>query len=258
MVNSHGPNDPVTSPAVAALNSRGIRIKVLPPPSEGDELFDRFSMFLGDRYNHLSDLLRWLKRCMQGGDRFTMNLRSTPQEHITSICQFCGDLHKAAFLTSFRYSKSPLFKLEATVSNAPHVQKLLGGHWLERYVVLTVCRHGITDLLLNPQVILPNGDDFELDIFATDIHGEPLWIEAKTGDYQNHVVKYSKMARVLGLNRERSILLVPDLPRDQCRSLGGLYGLTVLNMEMWHGMWGPNSPKRGSSEPTVSTGFPGQ
>ena len=78
---------------------------------------------------------------------------------------------------------------------------------LERFVLLTVqkCVSRVSsDLekdfafsyLLNPQIILPNGDDFELDLIC-HVNNFFFWIEAKSGDYQQHINKYSKMSKIL-------------------------------------------------------------
>ena len=124
--------------------------------------------------------------------------------------------------------------MSATTSNAPIAQRFLSGHWLERYVLLTLLEAlALNEVLLNPQVILPNGDDFELDVFAIDSLGDPVWIEAKTGDYQVHVQKYSRLVPILGVPPKRAILVHPDIDGQQGEFLSGAYGMTVVNLSGW-------------------------
>ncbi|WP_205409786.1 hypothetical protein [Pseudothauera hydrothermalis] len=85
------------------------------------------------------------------------------------------------------------------------------------------------EYLINPQIILPNGDDFELDILAA-IGSSIYWIEAKSGDYQQHVAKYSKFARLLGLDFDHSFMVLTDVPDSRCDALSSLFSMTVCTL----------------------------
>ena len=88
--------------------------------------------------------------------------------------------------------------------------------------------------MINPQIVLPNGDDFELDIIAA-IGSHVYWIEAKSGDYQQHVAKYSKFARILGLDYDHSFMVLADAPHDRCIALSSLFSMTVCNLSNFGG-----------------------
>lgn len=214
------------------LKSRSIYIKSMPEPSDADPELDSVATYLAERYESLSGLLRHLKRCMQLGRSFTYPIADLGQEAISSNCQFCSRLHELAFLTQYTYRKSPRCVIHATVSAAPIVQRFLGGHWLERFAGYSIGQAFGEDieLVMNPQIILPNGDDFELDVFGVASDGTPIWLEAKSGEYQQYVGKYSKTAKLLGLPKASSIMLLPDLPAARCEALGSLFAMTVVNL----------------------------
>lgn len=216
------------------LMACSVYIKTLPQPEPADEVLDKLSNYLGDRYKQLSDLLVLLKRHTQSGQRFTLSLKSMSQDAVSSNCQFCSFLHNLAMLTYYRYDRSPTFLITAAPTTQPTFQKFINGHWLERYVRSRVMTYEslIADCLMNPQVILPNGDDFELDIFAVSKVGKPLWIEAKTGEYQTRIAKYGKLASVLGLKKDEAFLVVPDLSEKSCRSISAVNKLQVVNIEL--------------------------
>lgn len=217
------------------LLTQGIKIKTVPPPTAADESIDQLAWFLGKRYADLSGLLKHMKRTMQSGRGFQYQMAGLPQSTVASSCQFCVQLHELAFLTQYNYQRSPKYIIYASPSTAPAAQKFLGGHWLERYVAKSL-REAYGEklhLLMNPQIVMPNGDDFELDVLAVDESMRPLWIEAKTGDYQSHVAKYSKAAKLLGVPASRSIMILPDVPDDKCLALSGLFNMTVVNMPLW-------------------------
>lgn len=119
----------------------------------------------------------------------------------------------------------------------PDVQKFFLGKWLERFVRQVVEAEAASDsapavtVLANAQVILPNGDHFELDLLA-DVGGTMCWIETKTGNYQQYVQKYADMARRLGLGAAQSFLVLADPPSpDVCADLSRRMGMTVRGLD---------------------------
>ena len=84
--------------------------------------------------------------------------------------------------------------------------------------------------LLNPQICLPNGDDFELDILFS-VDDNIYWIESKTSDYHHYVEKYSKVAKILNSENLHPYLLLTEVPQQTCNKLTNLFGMKVLNIE---------------------------
>lgn len=223
------------------LNSRGIRIKVRPADDAADQVIDSLSLYLGERYYALSSLLTKIKRAMQTGMPITESLKGRSQQDVSSACQFCTRLHEVAFLEHYQYFRSPTYLIKAKTTTLPRAQRFFSGQWLERFILQKVkCVHAqiaseITgelrfEHIINPQITLPNGDDFELDILAA-IGPSIYWIEAKSGDYQQHVNKYSKFARLLGLDFDHSIMVLTDMPHDRCEALSSLFSMTVCNLQ---------------------------
>lgn len=222
------------------LNARGIQIKVRPAEDAADQVIDSLSLFLGERYDALAGLLGKIKRAMQTGAQITESLKDRPQQDISSACQFCTRLYEVAFLEQYQYFRSPTYLIKAKTTTLPKAQRFFGGQWLERFILQKVkavyaqvsseVRGQLTfEYLINPQIILPNGDDFELDILAA-MGSSIYWIEAKSGDYQQHVAKYSKFARLLGLDPDHSFMVLADVPDDRCEALSALFSMTVCTL----------------------------
>ncbi len=233
---------PVPGPSVLEtfLDSRGIQIKVAPADDAADQVIDSLSLYLGERYDGLSGLLLKIKRAMQTGMPITESLKNRSQQDVSSACQFCTRLHEVAFLEQYQYFRSPTYLIKAKTTTLPRAQRFFGGQWLERFILQKVkAVHaqvaaevgGQLDFayLINPQIILPNGDDFELDILAA-FGSSVYWIEAKSGDYQQHVAKYSKFARLLGLDYNHSLMVLTDVPDDRCDALSSLFSMSVCNL----------------------------
>lgn len=235
--NSNAPPLPILEPF---LNARGIQIKVRPAEDAADQVIDSLSLFLGERYDALAGLLGKIKRAMQTGAHITESLKDRPQQDIGSACQFCTRLYEVAFLEQYQYFRSPTYLIKAKTTTLPKAQRFFGGQWLERFILQKVkavyaqvssevSEQLAFEYLINPQIILPNGDDFELDILAA-MGSSIYWIEAKSGDYQQHVAKYSKFARLMGLDPDHSFMVLADVPEDRCEALSALFSMTVCTL----------------------------
>lgn len=222
------------------LNVRGIKIKTVPPEDAADNVINSLSEFLGKNYDGLRELLAKIKRSMQQGGFITISLKDYAQKDVSNVCQFSTRLHEIAFLEQYKYFKSPQYLIKAKTTTLPTAQNFFSGKWLERFVLLSTQRAvnlvskeldkelGFS-YLLNPQVILPNGDDFELDLIF-HVNGSYYWIEAKSGDYQQHISKYSKMSKILGLDTAHSIMVLTDISSDRSVALTSLFSMTVLSL----------------------------
>ena len=219
------------------LKTRGIQIKRIPPRQECNDILDRLAMFMGNRYNSIDKLHARIKSSMDRGYSFTIDLKNLPQEQISNICQLATRLHDLAFLEEYRYQKSPHFILSAKPSRNPKALSFFSGQWLERFVkdrTIEAIRKTHLELqysyLLNPQIILPNGDDFELDAIFK-IGNDIFWFEAKTGNYQRYLEKYAKISSILGLDREHAFMILTDISETSAQELSALFQMKVVNIE---------------------------
>lgn len=222
------------------LEERGIGIKSLPGEESADIILNSLADFLGNNYSAMRELLVRIKRGMHKGESININLREYSQKDLSNVCQFATRLHQIAFLEQYSYQRSPHFMLRAKCTTLPRAQNFFAGKWLERYVLM--CLHRVVEQLreknlqeefsymLNPQIILPNGDDFELDMLW-QINGEIFWLEAKSGEYQQHIAKYAKIAKILGLGQHCSIMVLADIEQANSQALGSLFEMQVLNLD---------------------------
>ncbi len=225
---------------VSFLQSLDIQIKAVPKEDAADNIINSLSKFLGENYSCLRQLLAKIKRNMQQGASFSLSIRDYTQEDMSIVCQFCTRLYDIAFLEEYRYSKSPQYLIRVKTTTLPAAQCFFSGKWLERFVLLTMqrCVNLISNeqgesmdfsYLLNPQVMLPSGNAFEFDLICC-VNGFFFWIEAKSGDYQQHIGKYSKMSKLFNLDYRHSIMVLPDISEDRCDQLKSLFSMTVCSL----------------------------
>ena len=62
------------------------------------------------------------------------------------------------------------------------------------------------------------------------INNSFFWIEAKSGDYQQHIAKYSKMSDILKLDRHHAIMVLTDITPDRSANLSNLFSMTVYTL----------------------------
>jgi len=218
--------------AVDWLTTKGITVKKYREQSAADEVFDELAVFLGERFKNLKRIHEAIRRSLSTGSRFTLNLSSSRQEEIADLTQFCTMLKSYAFLSSYSYNRNTKI-IYATPQRVGNVTNFFTGGWFERYVYLKILsflsQNGLEfTCLLNPQIAFPNGDDFELDLLFL-ISRKPLWVECKTGDYQEYIAKYSDARKLLSIPKLRAILVILDIPDDLTTNLTYLYDITVAN-----------------------------
>jgi hypothetical protein len=216
------------------LSSRGITIKNIPPEKESDETLDKIAVFIGNKLDTVREVLDTIKANMNAGRPFNLNLRNESQQTVADTTNLCTNLFNIAFLTAYHYQKSPAYQLYATPSTSPQALNFYSGQWLERFIktqVISLLNSKMLEFsyICNAQISLPNGDDFELDmLFETE--GEIFWFEAKTGDYQKHIDKYSKISRMIGLDCSHTFLILADgaVTDSLARDLSSLHKMTVV------------------------------
>jgi len=222
------------------LDKKSIQIKRLPEHQASDELINSFAMYLGDNYDAIEKLYKMIKRTMQKGESFKLHIANEPQKSISYMCQFAHRLYQSAFLADYKYLKSPQFLITARSSSLPNVQNFFSGQWLERYILQKMIeivenypnKHSIHlnwSYLINPQIILPNEDDFELDILF-EIQKHIYWVEAKTGDYQSYIDKYSRMSKILGVDNQHAFMVLTNIDDALCESLSSMFSMKVCSI----------------------------
>jgi hypothetical protein len=247
----HPADESVAAPAASAANdinpilrflsAHDIEIKAFQADEEKDEVLDSLSQYMGNKYTHISRVYNRLKRSLNNARGFRHDLKHESQEVISYSTQFCSLLHKYALLTDYRYFNSPKFLITGKPARIPMAINFLTGQWLERFVKSTLLKatQGCDEALqfaylMNPQIILPNGDDFELDVLFY-LEGEIYWFEAKTGQYQNYVEKYARMSRLLNLDQEHAYMVLTDIDANTTAALTKLFKMQVLDVESFAG-----------------------
>lgn len=199
---------------------------------------DHIACFMGNRYSEIKKVYETIKRYLNRPNGFHLNLKNATQSEITASCQLCTNLYDIAFLSEYKYDKSPKYFIHATPNKIPIAINFLTGHWLEIFIRKTI-QDSLNSLqrdieytyLINPQIILPNGNDFELDVVFL-VNDEIYWVEGKTGNYQQYINKYSDMANILNLDKNHSFMVLTDtITSNTAYILSKTFNMTIIPVE---------------------------
>jgi hypothetical protein len=263
------PSDESDESALAVhdwLATKGIAVRNYREQSAADTILDQVAVFLGERFERLSRVHDSIRRSLSTGSSFTLNLSGVSQAEIADTTQFCTMLKSYALLSSYKYDKHTK-TIYAVPQRIGRVINFFTGGWFERFVYQRI--HSLLSQneleftnLLNPQITLSNGDDFELDLLFL-VDRLPLWVECKTGEYQAYIAKYSDARKILSVPKQRAILVILGIPNDVATNLTHLYDMTVVNENNFLEIIGSAlglpgySPSQPPSQPTLSaSGIP--
>jgi hypothetical protein len=214
-----------------------VSVKCVHTPNDVDEVFDELAIELGDKFDTLSGLYEVIKKRVKNGSYFNYSLHNKTPDEISKIVEFSCKLTRLGFLKSKIRTDNPYNKDNKTISAAPirtgKVSNFFTGNWLERYV-FNKTYNFLNSLnldfqyILNPQIEWDSGGLNELDMVFM-INGVAFWIECKTNNFQDHIVKYREIMKKLALPQHRTMLVMLGLSDGYCSKLTSIHGITFLN-----------------------------
>lgn len=196
------------------LRQRGFTIRPLSgtQPLEPESDLVSLARFMAGNYSLIRDFYLELKTHLSKGTTLVFPLENLSPVAIEATREFGEKLGQAGLLSEISQNGVPW--LSARPSREGRAINFLTGKWLEHFVWdqlrQVVGLSQPIDYLMNRQVILPDGRDFEFDIVAM-IDGNPFWFEAKSGNYAPYLNKYAEISKILGLGPEQSFLVLAEI-----------------------------------------------
>lgn len=220
---------------INSLKSRGLKIKSFAVVEENPSTLNKLALLMGKHYQYIRPVYKQIKKTLSSGEPFSISLKGLPQEQIAYITNWCTELHRLALLQDYKYYRSPYFVLRAKVNRTPEIINFFTGGWLEIFVRETISqilrsKEVFPYLIRNVKVEYPNGDGGEFDLFL-NLKSNLFWFESKAGEYQSHISKYSKIAKMFSLPKERSFLILAEITPDKAKDLENLFNISVVYVE---------------------------
>lgn len=216
------------------LGNRGITVKNYSQNEPSDDVYNELSLFMGERFQNISRIYNLLKRHLSSGYSFTLSMMDSPVDEIRDTTFFCNKLSEYALIESYKYNKYTK-KIHVTPLRNGKIINFFSGGWYERYIFLKATsflkQNNIEFYSLrNPQVLIADSYDFELDILLL-IEGVPYWIECKIGDHQSYINKLIEVRKMMSIPPDNSILVVLNISDDLSDNLSKLHEITLANQD---------------------------
>lgn len=221
------------------LAAHDVTIESIRACNTADAVFDQLAVQLGNNYQQLSFFYTNLRRYLnidptRRSDFFNLSLNARSQQEIAITTNFCTNLLKYAFVQKYRYDRNTKM-VYLSPQMTGDIPSFFTGYWFERYIFKRVC--DLLDAagmdytaLANVKMRFPDGDGFELDMLFL-IKAVLLWVECKTGNFEDHIAKYSKHRRAMNIPKSRALLVVLELDPERADALSSIHSLTFVGHE---------------------------
>lgn len=120
------------------LQEKNITVKTYVDSFQENTSLDNIAYFMGNRYKDIRKVYETIKRHLNKPNGFHLDLKNSTQSEISASCQLCTTLYDIAFLSEYKYDKSPRYFIHATPNKIPIAINFLTGHWLEVFIRKTI------------------------------------------------------------------------------------------------------------------------
>ncbi len=231
------PEDAPVGPLVDYLKELGVVVYEGQDDLSRNEAFDHLARHLGTHYDLLAPFYDRLKRLVASGRGSKIEIEHFSEKERSAAVQFGTLLHRHGMLKDFYYHRSPKKALRVIPTQDGQVGQFLTGGWLENYVSMMVGKRlrahvspAKCQLLYNVKGALPDGREFESDIMAV-VEGRLLWIECKTGSWQDYSARFRGLVDVFGVGRDSAALLLLKAPDANTRARAtDMLNMTLLSL----------------------------
>lgn len=197
------------------LARRGVVLVTARPPEPSDLALLPLAQHIASTHPRCEPLIQAIKRTQGTARGLRLNLQDTPQEHIAAITALGAQAARAQLLPGYRYRKSPIRELSARPPRSPAAIAFFTGKWLEILVYDIASRLATSagwEAMTGAIIRLPDGDRFEIDLFAAGPDGRAVILEAKTTDsFADELPKYRRLVKMLGIATDDALLVAPGL-----------------------------------------------
>jgi len=212
------------------------RIKLTPNTRASDisGYFDEVAVLLGDNYATLQPLLEQLRFHQRKNHKFmNFHLEKYSKAEAKVIREFCRGAYEFAFFSRHFFNKQKNL-VSVNLQTSPTIRAFFDGDWLEWYGFMKVAslflqRNQRFACLRGADVVFPNQEKNELDMFFLLDNSIPLWIECKSGEFRDSLDKYQALRKRLDIPTSHAVLLVAGLEDDKVAAMSSMFGLTLVN-----------------------------
>jgi len=222
------------APIIKWFKEKSIQAKVDPKMMDTTGFFDEVAIYMGNNFHVIDSIIGQIKYIQNKKyDTVKITLSKNTKEEVQQIIEFCKMLHQYSFIARFNFQKKDKV-IYLTLQDIPKIKSFFNGLWMEWFVLIKIItffkENNITlPIIRGVDIIFPNKDKNELDIFFINTQGDPICIECKTGEFRQDLSKYLTLQKKLNIKKENFILCVFGLDNEQAQGLTSMYEITLVN-----------------------------
>lgn len=202
-----------------------------------NEAFEHLSRHIGQHFELLAHFYEKMKRAVATGKTSRIDIDNYSEQERSAAVQLGTLLYRHGMLKDFYYHRSPKRQLRVIPNKDGEIQQFLTGGWLEIYVVWLLSRRlracmssSKYQVLYNVKGTLPDGREFESDLMAC-IDGQLLWLECKTGQWQDYSARFRGLVKTFGTDRKGAGLVLIKPPDGSTRGRAtDMLDMTLLSL----------------------------
>lgn len=202
-----------------------------------NEAFEHLSRHIGQHFDLLAPFYEKMKRAVATGKTSRIDIENYSEPERSAAVQLGTLLYRHGMLKDFYYHRSPKKQLRVIPNKDGEIQQFLTGGWLEIYVVWLLSRRlrarmspAKYQVMFNVKGTLPDEREFESDLMAC-IDGRLLWLECKTGQWQDYSARFRGLVKTFGTDRAGAGLVLIKPPDGSTRSRAtDMLDMTLLSL----------------------------
>jgi hypothetical protein len=202
-----------------------------------NEAFEHLARHMGQHFDVLAPFYEKMKRAVATGKTSRIDIDNYSEPERSAAVQLGTLLYRHGMLKDFYYHRSPKKQLRVIPNKDGEIQQFLTGGWLEIYVVWLLTRRlrarmstSKYQVMFNVKGTLPDEREFESDLMAC-IDGRLLWLECKTGQWQDYSARFRGLVKTFGTDRKGAGLVLIKPPDGSTRARAtDMLDMTLLSL----------------------------
>lgn len=196
--------------------------------------FDEVAEAIGGNLPVLKEVIeriRWSQQKEHASATISLDKKS-PADAKT-ISAFCQQLYDFSFVAKCFHNK-PENNVRVILQTAPAIREFFNGEWLEWHALMATLRYAKErkrrfSCTRGLNIVLNNGDPYELDVFVLIDGSTPICIECKSGEFRQNIDRYLALRKRLGIEARNFIMCIAGLSDDNAKAFSAMYDLTFVS-----------------------------
>jgi len=196
--------------------------------------FDEAAEAIGSNlmlFKEVVDRIRWSQQKEYNGTTIKLE-KKTPNE-AKALWAFCQQLYDFSLVAKCFYNKQEN-NIRLILQTAPAIRQFFNGEWLEWHALMSSLRYAKErgrriSCARGLEIVLTNGDPYELDVFMLVDGTTPICIECKSGEFRQNIDRYLALKKRLGLAGKQFVMCIAGLEDDKARAYTAMYDISFVN-----------------------------